>query len=160
MEKKKIILPSLRYENSPDVDSSLRVGFEEDRSFLRNDDRDVVLDLSEQFATERAKSIKYKFYGKMKMIFRNLYLGSADYDYLRERLFLLTDGSDNCFAGYLPYDEFSFLRHNVDREVVVDQSVDSLDEFNGFDIVKSKIKSLSKIKLHICINGFLFFINI
>lgn len=137
MKKKKIILPNLRYENSPDVDSTLRVGFEEERSFLRNDDRDIVLDLSEQFRTERANSKKYKFYGKMKMIFRNLYLGSSDYGYLRERLFLLTDGSDNCFAGYLPYDEFSFLRQNVDREAVIDQSVSSLDEFTGFNIVKS-----------------------
>ena len=70
MEKKRIILPSLRYENAPEVDSQIRLGFEEEKSLLRNDDRDVVLNLSEQFAKERADSKRYKLYGKMKMVFR------------------------------------------------------------------------------------------
>jgi len=134
MKKKTIILPSLRYENAPDVDISLRVGLDEEKSLLRNDDRDVVLDLSVQFATERANSKKYKFYGKMKMIFRNLYLGTTDYRYLKSKLFLESDGSDNCFSGYLPYDEFAFLRKDLYRESINSSTVSSLDGFTGFDV--------------------------
>ena len=134
MKKKTIILPSLRYENAPDVDISLRVGLDEEKSLLRNDDRDVVLDLSVQFATERANSKKYKFYGKMKMIFRNLYLGTTDYRYLKSKLFLESDGSDNCFSGYLPYDEFAFLRKDLYRESINSSTVSSLDGITGFDV--------------------------
>lgn len=137
MKKKQIILPNLRYENSPEVDSTIRVDLESQKGLLRNDDRDIVLDLSEQFQTERSNCKRYKFYGKMKMIFRNLYLGTSDYPFLEERLFLQSDGSDNCFAGYLPYNEFAFIRNDVDRESPVDLSLSSLDTFSGFDVSKS-----------------------
>ena len=137
MKKKQIISPESRYENAQAVDMSMRVGLENEKSLLRTDDRDIVLDLTEQFATERSNCKRYKFYGKMKMIFRNLYLGTSDYDYLEERLSLVTDGSDNCFAGYLPYNEFAFLRRDLYREVIVDQSVDSLSGFTGFELTTS-----------------------
>jgi hypothetical protein len=134
MEKKKIILPNLKYENAPDIDSQLRVGFEEEKSLLRTDDRDVVLNLSEQFATERANCKRYKLYGKMKMIFRNLYAGNSDYPYLREKLSLVGDGSDYCFGGYLPYDEFAFLRTDAHREITSGVSISDLSNFTGFTI--------------------------
>jgi hypothetical protein len=137
MEKKKIILPKLRYENAPEIDTQIRVGFEEEKSLLRNDDRDVVLNLAEQFATERANCKRYKLYGKMKMVFRNLYLGVAYYDYLKERLALYSDGSDSCWAGYLPYDEFAFLRTDLYREVPMDVSVSNMSTFTGFTLTVS-----------------------
>lgn len=137
MKKKKIILPKLRYENAPEVDSQIRVGFEEDRTLLRNDDRDIVLDLAEQFATERAESKRYKLYGKMKMVFRNLYCGASPYEYLRERLSLSGDGSDGDFSGFLPYNEFAFLRNDVYYEVPESQSVDILSGFTNFNLITS-----------------------
>jgi hypothetical protein len=139
MEKKQIILPILRYENSPESDTNLRVGFEEEKSLLRTDDRDVILDLSEQFATERADCKRYMLYGKIKMIFRNLYLGISDYGYLKERLALYTDGSDGCFAGYLPYDEFAFLRRDLYREGTPNTSINDLSTFTGFNPIVSGI---------------------
>ena len=139
MKKKQIILPKLRYENSPQVDSLLRIGFEEQKSLLRTDDRDIVLDLSEQFATERANCDRYKLYGKMKMIFRNLYLGTVDnYSYLRKRLSLRGNGTDDpYYYGYLPYDEFAFFRNEVYKEVISNTSVSSLDTFTGFNMIGS-----------------------
>ena len=137
MKKKQIISPESRYENAQAVDMLMRVGLENEKSLLRTDDRDIVLDLTEQFATERANCKRYKFYGKMKMIFRNLYLGTAPYDYLEERLYLESDGTDNCLAGYLPYDEFAFLRRDLHREVIVNQSVSDLSSFTGFELTTS-----------------------
>ena len=137
MEKKQIILPKLRYENAPEIDTQIRVGFEQEQSLLRTDDRDIVLNLSEQFATERSNSIRYKFYGKMKMIFRNLYFGMTDYNYLKERLYILGDGTNEDFRGYMPYDEFAFLRSDVYRETTEPISVDSLDTFSGFTLITS-----------------------
>ena len=137
MENKKIILPRLRYENAPEMDSNLNVNFEEEKALLRNDDRDVVLDLMEQFATERAACDRYKLYGKMKMVFRNLYAGISDYDYLKERLALVGDGSDGNFTGYLPYDEFAFLRNDLYYETTEAVSLSGLTGFTGFSIITS-----------------------
>jgi hypothetical protein len=44
MEKKQIILPKLKYEGAPESDLNLHVGFKEEKSLLRTDDRDIVLD--------------------------------------------------------------------------------------------------------------------
>jgi hypothetical protein len=137
MEKKQIILPKLRYEKAPAIDSQIRIGFEEEKSLLRTDDRDIVLDLSEQFAKERSDCNRYMIYGKMKMVFRNLYLGVSDYDYLKQRLALYSDGTDGCYAGYLPYDEFAFLRNDIYREAVDPMSMSSLDTFSGFTLITS-----------------------
>jgi hypothetical protein len=144
MEKKQIILPTLRYEGAPAVDTQIRVGFEEQQSLLRTDDRDIVLNLAEQFATERSNSKRYKFYGKMKMIFRNLYFGMTDYDYLKERLYILSDGTNGDFRGYMPYDEFAFLRNDIYRETIepisvgtTGSTIGSMDAFSGFTLITS-----------------------
>lgn len=137
MEKRKIILPKLRYENAPDMDTQIRIGFEEEKTLLRTDDRDIILNLSDQFAEERAACNRYKIYGKIKMIFRNLYNGTAGYEYLRQRLSLKGDGSDGNFDGYLPYDEFAFIRRDIHRETTAEVTTASLSDFTGFDIITS-----------------------
>jgi hypothetical protein len=144
MEKKQIILPTLRFEGAPAVDTQIRVGFDEQQSLLRTDDRDIVLDLAEQFATERANSKRYKFYGKMKMVFRNLYFGMTDYDYLKQRLYILGDGTNGDFRGYMPYDEFAFLRTDVYRETIepisvgtTGSTIGAMSGFTGFTLITS-----------------------
>ena len=57
------------------------------------------------------------------MIFRNLYSGTTEYSYLKQRLYLNGDGSDGNFNGFLPYDEFAFLRRDVYRQIVNPNSV-------------------------------------
>lgn len=118
MEKKTIILPELRYHKSPAVDLTTRIGLESSEELLREGDRSIVLDLEEHFSYERAQSKKYKIYGKLKMIFRNMYSGTTPYGNLAEYLYLHGDGASGDNTGYLPYDEFAFLRRDTYREDV------------------------------------------
>ena len=124
MEKKKIILPSKKFFGSSDEDLNIRLGLDESRNLLREGDRTIILDNSVLFAKERNESPNYKIHGKLKMVFRNMYSGETTYDTLRERLYLVGDGTaapvgynGSFFVGFLPYDEFAFLRRDVFREV-------------------------------------------
>jgi hypothetical protein len=130
MKKKQIILPKLKYQGASESDINLHIGFNEEKSLLRTDDRDIVLDLSERFETERSESNRYKIYGKIKMIFKNLYSGTTTDQNIK--LYLHSDGSDLNFGGYLPYNEFAFLRRDVRRETTQEIEVNSMDEFTGF----------------------------
>lgn len=116
MEKKKIILPSKRYFNSEEEDLAVRVDFDKKENLLREGDRDIVLDLAKLFDQERNESDSYKIYGKLKMVFRNMYSGNTNYTYLKDNLYLVGDGSTGDFTGFLPYDEFALLRRDVLRE--------------------------------------------
>lgn len=124
MEKKTIILPELRYNQAPSEDQQIGLGLESNQKLLREGDRSIILDLEEQFSKERNESKKYKIYGKLKMIFRNLYRGTAlGYPNLNEMLALHGDGSDGDFSGYLPYNEFAFLRRDIYKEDISIPSV-------------------------------------
>jgi len=81
---------------------------------MREGERNIILDLPTLFDDERNQSKTYKIYGKMKMIFRNLYYGNSNYDPLLEHLYLCVDKTKN---GFIPYNEFAFLRDDVLREV-------------------------------------------
>ena len=128
-ENKKILLPSKKYAKAPDAELDLRINLDTSESLLRIGDKDIVLDVAELFDSERNKSVNYKIYGKLRMIFRNLYTGATNYDYLNERLYLNSDGSDNDFRGSLSYDEFAFLRRDVYREVNMPTSGSTLGTF-------------------------------
>jgi hypothetical protein len=123
MEKRKIILPSKKFFGSPDEDLNIRLGLDESKNLLREGDRTIILDNSILFAKERNESPNYKIHGKLKMVFRNMYSGETTYNTLKERLYLVGDGSvippgaNSKFIGFLPYDEFAFLRRDVYREV-------------------------------------------
>lgn len=116
MEKKTIILPELRYDQAPSEDQGIRISLESNEELLREGDRTIILDLEEQFSKERNDSKKYKTYGKIRMVFKNLYKGVAPYGNLEEYLALAGDGSTNNFTGYLPYDEFAFIRRDTYRQ--------------------------------------------
>ena len=133
MEKKQIILPVKKFANADEQELEIKLNLDSDESLMRIGDRDIILDIDELFIRERNESVNYKIYGKLKMVFRNLYSGSTDYSYLKERLALIGDGSnldDNTvFDGYLPYDEFAFLRRDVYREVNLPVAGDTLGTF-------------------------------
>ncbi len=129
-ENKKIILPVKRYINAEEQELDVKLNLETSESLMRIGDRDVVLDIAELFNTERQKSKKYKIYGKMKMVFRNLYSGSTEYTYLKDRLYLNGDGTDNNHNGFIPYDEFAFLRRDVLREKNLPGTGTTLDTYS------------------------------
>lgn len=128
MENKKIILPTKRFANADAEDIDIRINLDEQRNLLREGDRNVVLDINELFNRERNNSNNYKIHGKIKMVFRNLYSGTTSYNPLKRELYLNGDGFDNNFGGYLPYNEFAFLRHDVVREVYTGFTGDDLTE--------------------------------
>ena len=115
MEKKEILLPSKRYFKAEEQDLNLSVKLENDETLLREGDKDIVLNLADLFNEERNKSVNYKIYGKIKMIFRNLYSGLTDYNPLLKNLYLAGDGTGSNI-GFIPYNEFAFLRNDVLRE--------------------------------------------
>ena len=134
-EKKEILLPSKRFKKAEEQDLNLSVGLETSQTLLRIGDKDVILDIDKLYDKERNESKKYKIYGKLKMIFRNMYSGDTSYNYLQERIYLngKGDGSDNpTLAGFLPYDEFAFLRRDLRRQITTPSSVsgNTLGEYN------------------------------
>ena len=140
MEKKQIILPSKKFAKADDQELELKLNLDNSDTLMRIGERDIILDIDEQYYKERNESINYKIYGKLKMVFRNLYSGSTPYSYLKQRLYLTGDGSNitdsTVFDGYLPYDEFAFLRKDVYREVNLPVTSNTLGTFTP-NIVKS-----------------------
>ena len=136
-ENKKIILPSKKFANAPDEELDLKLNLDTSESLLRIGERDIVLDVAKLYTKERNDSINYKIYGKLKMVFRNLYCGNTDYTYLKDRLYLVGDGTTTDHTGFLPYDEFAFMRRDVYREVNL--PITSNTVLTGFtsNIVKS-----------------------
>ena len=139
MTKKEIILPEKRYAKAPTEELSIQVNLEKTDNLLMNDDRDIVLNNNELFDKERNDSIRYKIYGKIKMVFRNMYKGSAlKYTYLADKLSLTGDGLDGNFDGYLPYNEFALIRNDVMRQIPQQApSYTSLSGFTGFGVATS-----------------------
>ena len=132
-DKKEILLPSKRFKKADEQELNINLGLETSQTLLRIGDKDVVLDIDKLYDKERNESKKYKIYGKLKMVFRNMYSGDTSYNYLQERLYLngKGDGVGNpTLAGFLPYDEFAFLRRDLYREInTATNSGSTLGEF-------------------------------
>ena len=64
------------------------------------------------------------------MVFNNDYVGNSEYVYLKNNLYLTDDGSTNNFDGYLPYNEFAFLRNDILREINLPQSGSTITDFS------------------------------
>jgi hypothetical protein len=131
MENKIIIHPEKRYAKAPEEDLKLKVSLNGPQTLLINDDRNIVLDTNIQFDDERNESLKYKIYGKLKMIFRNMYFGTSNYTYL-DNIMYIKDVDDIERNGYLPYNVFAFLRNDICREVSSSSELNESDIFTGF----------------------------
>jgi hypothetical protein len=129
MEKKKIILPTKRFFKSDEEDLNLRINLDETEALLREGDRDIVLDVPTQFEDERTESNNYKVHGKLKMVFRNLYSGTTGFNPILRKLYLPNDGIGTA-KGFLPYNEFAFLRNDVVREVNTPNQGSDLTSFS------------------------------
>lgn len=117
MKNKKILSPSKRYKKADSEDLQFRTGLERTEKLLREGDKTIILDIAELYRKERNESTHYKIYGKLNMIFRNLYSGTSTYDPLLNYLYGTTELYDPTdYEGYKPYNEFSFLRQDYVRE--------------------------------------------
>jgi len=129
MKKNKIVLPRKRYFNAPDEELNSLLELSTTQNLLRENDRNIILSVSELYDKERNESVKYRIYGKIKMIFNNEYVGVTQYDYLRNNLYLLGVGQVGDDTGFIPYNEFALLRKDTLREVNSPSSGDSLINF-------------------------------
>lgn len=116
MINKKILLPELRFQQASPEDMSLIVNLDNNEKVINEGDRNIILNVANQFDKERNESNKYKVFGKLNMVFKNLYSGSSSYSNLKENLVLSGDGLNNNYDGYLSYNEFAFIRNDVYNE--------------------------------------------
>jgi hypothetical protein len=129
MRKNKVILPIKRYFNAPEEELNSLMELNTTQNLLRENDRNIILNVSELYNKERNQSIKYKIYGKIKMIFSNEYSGTTQYDYLKNNLYQLGVGEAGGDTGFIPYNEFALLREDVLREVNQIQSGNGVTEY-------------------------------
>jgi len=138
MIKKNILHPTKRYKKAESETLNTNIELSENRTLLREGDKTIILDTATLFDKERNTSINYRIYGKLNMVFRNLYSGTTTYGPLEEEMFYLGDGLDGDYTGYLPYNEFAFLRDDYIREVF-----SSVDDTNGTYNPTSFVKGYS-----------------
>jgi len=137
MEKREIILPSKKFFGAINEDLNLKINLDETKNLLREGERTTILDTSVLFSKERNESTYYKIYGKLKMIFRNIYSGSTSYQPLKNNFYYTTNDGVN-FNGYMPYNEFAFIRNDVKRQVNNSVSTSVLSAFTQNIIVKGQ----------------------
>jgi hypothetical protein len=130
MEKKQILLPSKRYFKASEEDLTLNVKLEGDSVLMRQGERDILLDLPTLFDYERNESKRYKIYGKIKMVFRNMYSGTTEYTPLLKNFYLTDDGNSVNKKGFIPYNEFALLRNDVLRETNITKTGTTLGVFS------------------------------
>jgi hypothetical protein len=129
MKKQKVLLPTKRYFNAPEEEINTLLELYNNEVLMRENEKNIVLDVAQLYQEERNESVKYKISGKLKMVFNNDYVGNSEYVYLKNNLYLTDDGSTNNFDGYLPYNEYAFLRTDILREINSPQSGDTITNF-------------------------------
>lgn len=130
MKKKEILLPSKRFFKADEEDLTLNMKLESSENLMREGERNIILDLPTLFNDERNESKTYKIYGKMKMIFRNLYSGYTDYEPLLRNFYVAGDGT-NDYNGFVPYNEFALMRNDVLREVYLPATGGTVTSFTS-----------------------------
>jgi hypothetical protein len=128
MKKKEILLPTKRFFKADEEDVTLNVKLDNNETLMREGERNIILDLPTLFDDERNQSKTYKIYGKMKMVFRNMYNGYTDYNPMLKNFYLCGDGTGDDL-GFVPYNEFALLRNDVLREVITPYSGNTMNIF-------------------------------
>lgn len=72
-----------------------------------------------------------------------MYSGNTNYGPLKELLYLVGDGSDNNFTGFLPYNEIALLRKDVLREVNQPAPTDLLNGYIPNIVVSGQSQHIS-----------------
>lgn len=129
MISKKIILPTKRYAKSPEEELFTRIDLTQEQNILRENDKNISIDVAELYNKERNLSNRYNIYGKIRVVFDNQYYGTVEYEYLKNNLYLLGFGQVGDNLGYLPYNEFAFLRNDLLRQYNTHESGDELINF-------------------------------
>jgi hypothetical protein len=115
----RIVLGSLRYKTSPNVNMYVNVPMEQTQKELLEFDRNVDLSLQQVFVDERTNSNIFRPVTKFSIIFKNQYSGSTSYPPFRDNLYYSNAVSNAVLAttnplvpweGFPQYFEFDFIR--------------------------------------------------
>lgn len=115
----RIVLGSLRYKTSPNVNMYVNVPMEQTQKELIEFDRSVDLSLQQVFVDERTNSNIFRPVTKFSIIFKNQYSGSTTYPPFRDNLYYSNAISNAVLAttnplvpweGFPQYFEFDFIR--------------------------------------------------
>jgi len=87
----RIVRGSQRFAGSPDRDIRLIPYIDVDRRELIQGNRNRVLNLVEQFQTEREYCSAYRFYGKIDVVYNNVITGKTDDSKFLESMYFLPD---------------------------------------------------------------------
>lgn len=110
---------------------SIPLVLNEKNGILTDTNKNIVIDAKDVFTSERNESKSYRIFGKIRTIFKNIYYGFSNYSYLNKKLYLVSDGSDGNFLGYLPYNEFAFIRKDHIRVKYDETVVTDYSQFTG-----------------------------
>ena len=83
----KIILPTERFAQAPNVDTSININLEQNTKELVEYDRSVDLSLNTVFDQERESSTLFRPVTKFQVVFSNAYTGSTTYSPFRDNLY-------------------------------------------------------------------------
>lgn len=120
----RIVLGSLRFKGSPDVDMSVQVGLEETQKQMVEYERTSNVNLEQVFQEEREASEKFRPACKFSIIFKNAYtgqtIGSPPYPPFEQNLYYtnaIEAATQRCdpnsnfpWGGFPLYNEFDFIR--------------------------------------------------
>lgn len=129
----KIILPTERFAQAPNVDTSININLEQNTKELVEYDRSVDLSLNTVFDQERESSTLFRPVTKFQVIFSNAYTGSTRYSPFRDNLYytnaiantasaypngnLLASppypNQNTAWQGFPQYQEFDFIRTDM-----------------------------------------------
>ena len=85
----RIILGSLRYKSSPDVDYGVKVPFEQSSQNYIEYDRNINVDLAQVFDNERQFSTTFRPTSKITFLTKNSYTGETSYTPFKDNLYLV-----------------------------------------------------------------------
>ena len=129
----KIILPTERFAQAPNVETSININLDQNTKELVEYDRSVDLSLNTVFDQERESSTLFRPVTKFQVIFSNAYTGSTRYSPFRDNLYytnaiantasaypngnLLAQppypNQNTAWQGFPQYQEFDFIRTDM-----------------------------------------------
>jgi|688.fasta_scaffold91303_2 hypothetical protein len=129
----KIILPTERFAQAPNVDTSISITLDQNTKELVEYDRSVDLSLNTVFDEERESSTIFRPSTKFQVIFSNAYTGSTRYSPFRDNLYYTNAINNTASAfpggnllasppfpnqntpwdGFPQYQEFDFIRTDM-----------------------------------------------
>lgn len=114
----KIIPSTLRYESAPEIEQTLTISFEQKQELFIEVDRSSSINLAQVYDNERQASTIFRPTAKLNFLFENVFYGTTQYKPFENQLYYyfpeLSLTNLSAWSGFPQYQEFSFIRNDVD----------------------------------------------